>query len=214
MGRETLYVANITQDVTEETLKELFEPFGDISEITFVHNERFNVPAAHVTMSAEKAATKANQQLNGVEVNGLRLAVSYPDLDADVIERGLSKKARQTAEGICKTLGEDIRKPVRRIHTMVLLCGHAFVNAILEEAIELYNGEGMLTLDGSRKRSAGGVFFRLTLPRMAPPIYQIVHPRGGKLPDYKREDDRAIYHLIKNPHNFDEEYYNQVNAQS
>lgn len=205
MGRETLYVANLADETDEGTIRETFSEYGEVTEITATHNERFDVRALLVTMSAEKSATRANSTLNGVEINGKRLAVSYPDVDMNAVERGLSKKARQTAESVCKALDEVYRKPVRRIHSMVLLCGHSFVNALLEEAQALYASEGMLTLDGTRKRSVGGVFFRLALPRMSPEIYRIVHPRGGKLPNYEKTDDRAIYHLIVNPHPFDVE---------
>jgi RNA recognition motif-containing protein len=210
MARETLYVANIHDDIGADDIEALFAEFGPVTSVELTRNEKFDVPVALVTMETEKAATRANQSLNGHDINGKRLAVSYPEPLNDVIERGLSKKARKTAEAVCKELGEDIRKPVRRIHTMVLLLGHSFVTALVEEAKDVYAGEGMLTSDGSRKRSLGGVFFRLSLPRMSVPMYRIIHNRGGKLYTYDKLDDRAIYHLITNPHEFDLEYYNQV----
>jgi hypothetical protein len=112
----------------------------------------------------------------------------------------LSKKARGTAEEVCRMLGEKYRKPVRRIHTMVLVCGHSFVLAVLREAQAVFTGEGMLTLDGTRKREFGGVFFTLANRYMSPAMYELIHTRSGKLPGYQIEDDRAIYHLIVNPH--------------
>lgn len=217
MARETLYVTNFPTEISapepgdeedapveppsiEEVLHELFGQYGEIETLEFGENERFEVPYALIRMSTEKAATKAMHSLNGHQIEGQRLAISYPEPDPDTIERGLSAKQRKTAESVVKTLGEDKRKPVRRIHTMLLLCGHSFVLNMLEEAQEIYEGDGMMTYAGDRKRSLGGTFFTLANWRMSDPIYRIVHHRGGKLPDYTKEDDKAIYHLIDNPH--------------
>ncbi|PJF20988.1 MAG: hypothetical protein CUN56_13385 [Phototrophicales bacterium] len=202
MGK-TLYVANLTQNVTEDDIKALFDQFGEVESVQFGLNERFNIRYALVSMAMEKAATKANHTLNGYVLDGQYISISYPEVDMQAVERGLSKKARETAEAVVKELGEEWRKPVRRIHSMVLLCGHSFVLHLLKEAHEIYEGEGMMTQDGSRKRSLGGVFFTLANHRMSPELYYLIHIRGGKLPGYKKEDDRAIYHLIRNPHKFD-----------
>lgn len=200
MARETLYVTNLPEGATEEHVAELFSEFGLANSVEFGINEKFDVPYALVTMETEKAATQANHTLNGQVFEGRRLTISYPDIDEAVIERGLSSKQRKTAEMVVKELGEEWRKPVRRIHTMILVCGHSFVLNLLEEAKEIEAGEGMMTQDGSRRRTLGGVFFTLVNHRCSLPIYKLVHTRGGKLPGYQKSDDRAIYHLIKNPH--------------
>jgi len=200
MAMQTLYVANIPAETDETALAEVFSKYGEVTSIELGTDERFELPYAIVTMSSEKAATKSLHNLNGHQLDGHYLSISYPEIDEDAIARGLSKKQRQTAENIVKELDEKYRKPVRRIHTMILLCGHSFVLHLLNEAKEIDAGEGMMTKDGSRRRSLGGVFFTLANQRMSPPVYQIVHPRGGKLPDYQKEDDKAIYHLILNPH--------------
>lgn len=201
----TLYVANVTENVTEDDLRELFGQFGEVQAVEFGLNERYNVGFALVTLEAEKGATKANHTLNGYVLDGHYLSISYPEVDMQAVERGLSKKARETAEAVVKELDEVWRKPVRRIHSMVLLCGHSFVQHLVKEAHEIYEGEGMLTQDEKRKRSLGGVFFTLANQRMSPDLYYLIHIRGGKLPGYRKEDDRAIYHLIRNPHKFDVE---------
>lgn len=200
MTMQTLYVTNLPQQTDEETLRALFSQYGEVESVEFGTNERFDVPYALVTMSSEKATTKANHNLNGYLLDEHHLSISYPDVDEATVERGLSKKQRQTAEAVVKELGEHIRKPVRRIHTMILLCGHSFVLHLVEEAKAIDAGEGMMTQDGERRRTLGGVFFTLANGRMAPPIYQIVHNRGGKLPGHTREDDRALQHLVSNPH--------------
>jgi len=200
MAMQTLYVANIPSETDDATLQEIFSQYGEVEGIELGVNERFDAPYAIVTMNSEKAATKSLHNLNGYQLDDHYLSISYPDIDQDAVERGLSKKQRKTAEEVVKTLGEKYRKPVRRIHTMILLCGHSFVLHLVEEAKEIDAGEGMMTQDGSRRRSLGGVFFTLSNQRMSPPVYQIIHPRGGKLPDYQKEEDKMFYHLIVNPH--------------
>lgn len=200
--RNTLYVANLAETVTEDQLRDVFQEFGDVSSIEFGRNERFGTRVALVTLAAEKAATRANHALNGYLLEGKYLSISYPDVREEDYARGLSAKQRQTAEEVVKELGEEWRKPVRRIHTMILLCGHSFVLHLVKEAKEIYAGGGMMTYDGSRKRNLGGVFFTLANQRMAEPVYKIVHTRGGKLPNYQPQDDALINHLVVNPKEF------------
>ena len=205
MARDILYLSNLTEDITEEDLRDLFAKYGEITLFEFGHNEKFNVRTALVQMAAEKQATKAMHSLNGTLVADNHLYISYPTPDPKYYEQGLSSKARKTAEAIVTELGEEYRKPVRRVHTMVLVCGHSFVQAVLAEAREVHEGEGMLTYDGSRKRNLGGVFFTLANRYLSPTMYSLIHNRGGKLPNYQKEDDRAFYHLIVNPHEEDVE---------
>ncbi|MEQ8673512.1 MAG: hypothetical protein RLP44_05960 [Aggregatilineales bacterium] len=200
MAREILYVSNFAEHVTEDHLRELFGQFGDVDHIEIGDSLRFDVRNALVTMSAEKSATKAMHTLNGTTFEDRYIYISYPTPDPKYYEMGLSAKARQNAEAVCNTLDEHYRKQVRRIHTMMLVCGYSFVEAVLKEAKEIYEGDGMLTLDGSRKRTLGGVFFQLANRYYSPTLYSLIYSRGGKLPGYKKEDDRAFYHLILNPH--------------
>lgn len=200
--RNILYVANIADNVSDEMLKGCLEPYGEVVSIEFGVNELYGTRIATVQMALEKSANKANQQLNGYSLEGNYLSISYPDVEIDTIERGLSSKQRQTAVSVVQELGEEWRKPVRRIHSMILLCGHSFALHLVKEAREIEAGEGMMTYDGSRKRTLGGIFFTLANQRMAPPIYHIVHTRGGKLPGYMPQDDALINHLVRNPKEF------------
>lgn len=201
MARNQLYVANFGDDITAEQLHELFAEKGEVASVTIIEEEhKFGTNTAIVEMAVEKQATQAMHKLNGTEFEGRYLFISYPEPDPTIYEKGLSSKARRTAETICAELEETERKPVRRIHTMVLVCGFSFVQAVLKEAREVYAGEGIMTFDGSRKRNFGGVFFTLANRYMSYPMYKLIHLKGGKLPGYQKEDDVAIYHLITNPH--------------
>ncbi len=203
MASNVLYVANFPDDYTEENLRELFSPYGEITTIEVGKNPKFDINVALVEMRVEKHATQAMHKLNGTTINGQYLYISYPAPDPKLYTQGLSSKARKTAESIVKALGEEYRKPVRRIHVMVLLCGFSFVQAVLKEAQEIYAGEGMKTFDGSRKRSLGGVFFTLANRYYSPTMMQLIHWGDAKLPGYQKSDDRIFYHLIVNPHKDD-----------
>ena len=38
-GRNRLYLGNLTSDITDEEIKQMFEPFGEVSEI-FINKEK------------------------------------------------------------------------------------------------------------------------------------------------------------------------------
>jgi hypothetical protein len=132
-----------------------------------------------VAMGSEKTANRAHRSLSGHRVAGRSLAISYPDVD---LEKGLMPKQRKAAEDIAAELGESEKVPVRQIMAIVQLCGQGFAEAILKEALEIDAGEGMMTSDGERRRTKGGVFFYLARYRMAPPARRIVYNRKGKMP--------------------------------
>ena len=203
MSLNMLYVSNFPPEIDKDELRQTFAEFGQVIIMEYGVNEKFDVPYYLVTMENDKAARQANHALNGHRINNVRLAISYPEIDTDTVARGLSARQRQTAEMVVQELDEKYRKPVRRIHTLILVCGHSFTLNMLEMAKEVEANGGMMTLDGSRRRTLGGVFFILVNRNISPAIYQLIHSRGGKLPDYRIEDDRIFYHLIVNPHETD-----------
>ncbi len=56
-----------------------------------------------------------------------------------------------------------------------------FIEALLNEALEVEAAQGIMTSDTSRRRTKGGVFFYLARYRMAPPVRRLVYNRKGKL---------------------------------
>jgi len=184
MAKNALYVANLAASVDERRLHDLFGEYGEVESVEFGTHELSGDRFALVALAVEKAATKANHGLNGREIDGCRLAVSYPEVD---VTRELVPKHRKLAEAVCEELGETEKVPVRRIHTMVLLCGTSFVEAILEEAKQVAAGEGIKTTDGSRPRTVGGVFFYLARYRMSNAVRRIVYNRKGKMPAPEQE---------------------------
>ncbi len=76
-----------------------------------------------------------------------------PDIYAIVIE-------------IAAELGETEAAPKYEIDRIVEHCGEAFARAILAEAKAVEATGGMMTHDGSRRRTLGGIFFYLAHGRM------------------------------------------------
>ncbi|MBN1963379.1 MAG: hypothetical protein JW910_01955 [Anaerolineae bacterium] len=175
--KDNLYVANLAPEVDESQLRTLFQEYGDVTAVELGINERYDVRYGLVRMSTEKIATRANHALNGHELAGRRLAVSYAEVDE---EKELTSRQKREAEQLAADLAETDKVPVRQITTLIQLCGSSFAQAIAEEAKQVCAGEGLSVADGSRRRTLGGVFFYLTRPRVSPPVHHIVFQRKGK----------------------------------
>ena len=73
-----LYVGNLSRDVTEEDLREAFQAFGQISEVTIVKDKFNSVPKGFgfVEMPVQAEAQKAISELAGKELKGRSLDVN------------------------------------------------------------------------------------------------------------------------------------------
>jgi hypothetical protein len=177
--RNQLYVSNLSEATTDEIIREIFAEFGEIESIEMGVDETTEDRFALVTMVVEKQATKALNTLNGREVEGNVLLVSYPHVD---LNRPLLPKQAKAAAAIAETLDETEEVPVRQINMLVRLCGNRFAETLADEAKRIEAGDGMMTLDGSRKRTVGGTFFQLMRVHTAPDVRRIVWSRKGKPP--------------------------------
>jgi hypothetical protein len=71
------------------------------------------------------------------------------------------KKIKVVARQIADALGEQEFRTYKIIEGIVQHCGVDFARALLEQTLEIESGGGMLTLEGDRRRTPGGVFFHL-----------------------------------------------------
>jgi PHAX RNA-binding domain-containing protein len=62
---------------------------------------------------------------------------------------------------IAEKLGEVEREPLKKLKAVVKILGPDKALALCEKALEVEQQGGMLTQDGTRRRSPGGVFFYL-----------------------------------------------------
>ncbi len=84
---------------------------------------------------------------------------------------------RPLPERIAERLGETEPGPLAQIIRMLSLWGPERVKALCQEALTIYAGEGLVTLNGQRKRTAGGVFFYLAKQRASEEEWQRILPR-------------------------------------
>ena len=183
---KTLYVTNFGPEVSDEQLRALFSQYGEVVSVQPGTAEGSQAPYALVEMNSEKNATRAMHGLNGHDLGGFHLAISPPDLD---LTREMTSKQQKSADAIAAALEETVAKPVRQIQAMVRFCGSSFAEAILKEALEIAAQDGIMTGDGTRPRTKGGVFFYLARYRMAAPIRHLIYTRHGKLPKPKEDQE-------------------------
>ncbi|MDD5063362.1 MAG: RNA-binding protein [Phycisphaerae bacterium] len=73
-----LYVGNLLFDVTESELKELFEPFGQVTEIRMIM-DKFSGKSkgfGFIEMPSKEEALKAIEALNGKDMKGRAMTVN------------------------------------------------------------------------------------------------------------------------------------------
>jgi hypothetical protein len=73
---------------------------------------------------------------------------------------------KSLSKRIADALGETQAQPRRQIKQIVALCGEDFAEDLLAETQRIEADGGMMTGDGSRRRSPGGVFFHLARQQM------------------------------------------------
>ena len=73
-----LYVGNLSYDVTENGLKDMFAPYGAVTEVNLVMDRVTGKPRgfAFVSLATKEAADAAIQALNGREWEGRNLTVN------------------------------------------------------------------------------------------------------------------------------------------
>ena len=75
---KTVYVGNMSRDISDERLTQLFTAHGEVIEVRVVTDHYTGRPRgfAFVDMATEEAARKAIAELNGQTVDGRQLRVA------------------------------------------------------------------------------------------------------------------------------------------
>ena len=84
----------------------------------------------------------------------------HPDQAKALIKAGVAQ--------IAATLQEHDKIPLKQIRHIVHVLGLATTEAIVAEALHIEANGGMLTTDGTRRRTLGGVFFFVVRTRISP----------------------------------------------
>lgn len=72
MQLNKLYVGNLPYGITQDDLQELFDPYGQVVEITLIDGRGF----AFVEMSSQVEAEAARKELNYSELRGRELKIN------------------------------------------------------------------------------------------------------------------------------------------
>ncbi|MBN1680149.1 MAG: hypothetical protein JW966_07645 [Anaerolineae bacterium] len=162
-----LYLANLPPTISENQLQDLFAEVGQSERIKFIGQKEDSASKtrALIWIQTESSLTTILEQFNGHEINGYRLAVTPSKAPSELPD--LTAEQHAVVQDIADQLGETERIPCRQIRDTVRLCGVAFARSVLEETIAVEEAGGMVTQDGSRRRTPGGVFFYLARGRMA-----------------------------------------------
>ncbi|XP_059058668.1 heterogeneous nuclear ribonucleoprotein Q isoform X4 [Achroia grisella] len=86
---KVLYVRNLTQDITEEALKEEFENFGTVERVKKIKDYAF------VHFDDRDCAVKAMQEIDGKDLGGARLEVSLAKPPSDKKKKEEILRARE-----------------------------------------------------------------------------------------------------------------------
>ena len=90
-----VYVGNLSFGVTEEELRTLFKPYGELSEVILI-KDKFSGRSkgfGFVTFADKSAADKAIAEMNGKEVQGRAIKVNEArPMDERPPRRGFNKR--------------------------------------------------------------------------------------------------------------------------
>lgn len=87
---------------------------------------------------------------------------------------------KTVANQIADQLGEKQRGPRNLVFAVVKSCGTEFAQQLLHDALEIEQLGGMLTTEGDRRRTVGGVFFYLARGRMTKELRDQIFPHRAK----------------------------------
>ncbi|GAB4423894.1 MAG: hypothetical protein Kow0031_02620 [Anaerolineae bacterium] len=87
--------------------------------------------------------------------------LNCPTMTEDTSELTPKQRRREVARQIAAELNETEKTPLKTIERLVYVLGEARALSLLAEARQIEAGDGLLTDDG-RRRTPGGVFFKLT----------------------------------------------------
>ena len=99
-----------------------------------------------------------------------------PPLESRRAEGASSEEPRPLAVGLAERLGETRPGPVGQIAGILHALGPEPTKALVQEALTIHRGHGMLVENGTRKRTAGGIFFYLARQQMSAEAWQRIHP--------------------------------------
>lgn len=184
-----LFVQNLAETVTHQQLHEVLSKAGKVLDVQRPFDEKAGKPAlfAFVTVETEADVQAVIKQFDGFKMAGQKIKIQRfqarpPKEDSE----------HAAADTISMKLGEVDRIPRAQVRRIVELCGEDFANQLLADATKLHEEGSMMTQDGSRPRTLGGVFFRLARDRMSPEDREKTFPSWAEVKRRRKERKQQI----------------------
>lgn len=190
----TYFVANLPDAPDIELLYQLFYDAGEVLQFKLMH-KKLNYRTwvyGFVKMADDSLKPHLLHHFNGCEFQGQRLALSCIK---PLTPLPLTPENQQLIESMAAHLQETVPASVKHLEQIVTWCGPDFARALLEETLDIEANGGMVTLDQSRRRTPGGVFFYLAKPRIYWPLTEKIFPQIKTYrpqPAYRSEPKQMI----------------------
>lgn len=184
-----LFVQNLADTVTLQQIQETLSKAGKVMDVQRPFDEKAGKPAlfAFVTVETETEAEAVIKQFDGAKLGGQKIKIQHfkprpPKEDSE----------HAVADMISLKLGEVDRIPRAQVRRIVELCGEDFANQLFEDATKLHEEGSVLTQDGTRTRTLGGIFFRLARDRMQPEDREKTFPSWAEVKRRRKERKQQI----------------------
>ena len=171
-----LFVAHLPDDVTEDQLRAVCAPYGDVRYIHLFTDEATGAftGTARVTLQTENPLEPLLAVLNAHRFGNQRIAVSpaepggrWPTLTGD---------QRKVVQQIAERLDEQAPAALRQLEQVVGLCGETFALGLLEDTLVIEAGEGIWLPKYNRRRTPGGTYLYLAREALAPKMKKAIFP--------------------------------------
>ena len=185
-----LFVQNVMPSVTEDRLRSLFLEAGEVAQIQRPIDRETKVPRkfAFVMMATEEEAARAIEKINGFELEGRTLVVREAEPRKGRYRPMMPRnEVLRVGAEIAEVLGETEKRPRAQIMRLLEIKGEEFSRQLLADTVAKQEDGGIEVLDGTRKRTLGGVYFKLAKDRLDEETRHTIFPNWRELKRRRKE---------------------------
>ncbi len=176
-----VFVTNLPLNTTEDDVQALFAQAGEVVGVKLVRDQQTGEYKGFgfVHMADDEAAQQAIQTFNNFEYEGQKILVRESRPQRTKKEKMDAR--RMFAEELADKLNETNPKARFQLRRIVESQGRTFAQKLLDETLRIEEEGGMMTIDGSRRRTIGGVFLFLAWQRVPDTVRNKIFPDRARL---------------------------------
>lgn len=173
-----VFISNVSKDATEEDIEKLFTDHVKVRRVTIFRQKttQAHQGKAIVTVNNDEDAYRAIEVLNNTQFMGKKIQVqkARKKLEPKILNHEEEKYLKEVVD----ELDEQEPLPQLMIRNLISLIGVDGVEEFMERTREIEATGGMLVASGSRRRTKGGVFFKIAKDSVPPDVrfYAFVQP--------------------------------------